>query len=92
MRLGDPKVVSNVFGEKCHPQQSVAKRNPKQWCLGLFELPQLRLLSRTAGVSGDGVPPSLVPSLLKDGSPAAITELYLGWNQRAASIEPSPRF
>ena len=50
--LGDPKVVSNAFGEKCHPQQSVAKRNPKQWRLGLFELPQLRLLSRAAGVSG----------------------------------------
>src|SRR6516162_1530532 len=58
---------------------SPQKRNPKQRRLGLL-LPQLRLLSRAAGVSGDGVPPSLARSALKDGSPSTITELYLGWD------------
>jgi hypothetical protein len=37
-----------------------------------------RLLSMAAGVSGDGVPPSLAGSALKVGSAATIPELYLG--------------
>jgi hypothetical protein len=33
---------------------SATRKKPKQCCLGLFELPQRKLLSRAAGVSGDG--------------------------------------